>query len=335
MGTINQTLNSKTYKMKKLLLTINLLLFVPKLFSQVGIGTDSPGSTLTVNGSFSGSYKPYSVSATLGKTDFYTAFNGTAAATFTLPPATVATPSPGNISGRLYYIKNTGTAQLTIAASGSELIDTQSGAGVSSFKLNPEGYAMVISKGTTSGTTWELATFIDKTTSTIAALGATDNVTYSGVSLTNFNESIPQIVPFSLGDVIVNQGGAVTWNDAGDFWQVLESGVYKIEGYAYFGSGGAPTGSFQWTGINLNLTKNGTAITDIIGGNRGNFMDVIATLANTPINVNCIVHLNAGDRIYLTMNWGAGNKPTTNAHINAPNSLVESRNFSMQQLSVP
>lgn len=321
--------------MKNLLLILNLLLFVPKLFSQVGINTTSPGSTLTINGSFAGPYKTASTSTALGKGDFYMAFNGTSAATFTLPAATAASPAPGNISGRVYYIKNTGSAQLTIAASGTELIDNQSGSGVASFKLNPAGYAMIISKGTTSGTTWELATFIDKTTSTIAALGATDTVTYSGANLTNFNNSIPQIIPFSVGDVIVNQGGSVLWNDAGDYWQVLESGVYKIEGYAYFGSGSTPTGTSGWTGINLNITKNGTAIPNIIGGNRGNFMNAIADVANTPINVNCIVHLNAGDRVYLTMNWGAGDKPATNAHITTPNSLVESRNFSMQQLSVP
>jgi hypothetical protein len=115
----------------------------------------------------------------------------------------------------------------------------------------------------------------------------------------------------------------------------LESGVYKIEGYAYFGSGGPLSGSSQWTGINLNITKNGTAISNIIGGNRGNIMDVIAQSGNTPINVNCIVHLNAGDRVYLTMNYGAGDLPTTSAKIAVPNSLIENRNFSMQQLSVP
>ncbi|GEN74042.1 hypothetical protein [Chryseobacterium lathyri] len=322
--------------MKTNLLQLSLFLLLACFFhAQVGINTVLPGSTLTVNGSIAGQYKISSTSATLGIGDFYMAFNGSTAGTFTLPAATVAAPAQGNILGRVYYIKNTGSAQLTVAASGAELIDNQTGSGVTSFKLNPAGYAMIISKGTVSGTTWELATFIDKTTATIAALGATDTVTYTGAAFTAFNNSIPQIIPFSVGDVIVNQGGSVTWNDAGDYWQILESGVYKIEGYSYFGSGGAPSGAFQWTGINLNITKNGTAIANIIGGNRGNFMDIIAQTANTPINVNCIVHLNAGDRVYLTMNWGAGDKPTTNAQITAPNSLIESRNFSLQQLSIP
>ncbi|PTT42548.1 hypothetical protein DBR28_02335 [Chryseobacterium sp. HMWF028] len=323
--------------MKNLLLVI--LLVLPNIiYSQagnVGINTVVPGSTFTVNGSIAGQYKRTSVSTTLGIGDFYMAFTGSSVGTFTLPSAIAAAPAAGNILGRVYYIKNVGTAPLTIAASGAELIDNQSGTGVSSVVLTPGGYTMLISKGTTSGTTWELGILINKTTPTIAALGASDTVTYSGTALTNFNNSIPQIIPFSIGDIIVNQGGSATWNDAGDYWQILESGVYKIEGYAYFGSGGAVSGTGAFTGINLNITKNGTAISNIIGGNRGNIDNNGAAAGNTPISVNCIVHLNAGDKVYLTMNWGALNKPTVDAHISTPASLSESRNFSLQQLSTP
>ncbi|WP_223558417.1 hypothetical protein [Chryseobacterium lathyri] len=301
----------------------------------VGVNTSLPGSTLTVSGSISGQYKNISTSTTLGVNDFYTAFNGSSVGTFTLPAATAAAPAAGNIQGRVYYIKNTGTAALNVAASGTELIDNQSGAGVASVSITPGGYIMLISKGTTTGTTWETGLLINKTTPTIAALGASDTVTYSGTALTNFNNSIPQLIPFSVGDVIVNQGGSAVWNDAGDYWQILESGVYKIEGYAYFGSGGAVSGTGAFTGINLNITKNGTALVNIIGGNRANIDNAAASAGNSPINVNTIVHLNAGDRVYLTMNWGALNKPTTDAHITAPASLSESRNFSLMQLSTP
>ncbi|KMQ62246.1 hypothetical protein ACM40_08040 [Chryseobacterium sp. BLS98] len=315
-----------------------LLVLPGVMYSQagnVGVNTVLPGSTFTVNGSIAGQYKRVTASTALGVNDFYMAYGGASAGTFILPAATAAAPAAGNILGRVYYIKNVGTALLTIAASGSELIDNQSGAGVSSVTLTPGGYTMFISKGTTSGTTWEIGILINKTIPTIAALGASDTVTYSGTSLTNFNNSIPQIIPFSVSDVIVNQGGSAVWNDAGDYWQILESGIYKIEGYAYFGSGGAVSGTGAFTGINLNITKNGTALTNIIGGNRGNIDNDTASGGNTPINVNCVVHLNAGDKVYLTMNWGALNKPTTDAHISTPNSLSECRNFSLQQLSTP
>ncbi|KMQ68931.1 hypothetical protein ACM39_06515 [Chryseobacterium sp. FH2] len=315
-----------------------LTIFSSLLYSQngnVGINTVNPGSTLTINGSIAGQYRSVTTSTTLGVNDFYMAYNGSSAGTFTLPAAVAASPAARNTLGRIYYIKNVGTGKLTISANGSELIDNQSGAGVSSVTLTPGGYTMFISKGTLTGTTWEAALLINKATPTIAALGATTSVTFTGTDLTNFNNSNPQIIPFSSSDIIVNQGGSATWNDVGDYWQIIESGVYKIEGYSYFKSGTAVTGTDAFTGINLNITKNGTTLSNIIGGNRANFDNQTASQGNSPINVSCIVHLDAGDRVYLTMNWGAFNKPTNSVSIQAPNSLKESRNFSLQQLSTP
>jgi len=294
--------------MRTLSATLIALLINVILYSQVGINTTLPGSTLTVNGSFAGQYKTAAASVTLDETDFYKAFNGSTAATFTLPLATAAAPASGNTLGRVYYIKNISSVTLTIAASGAELIDNQTGAGVANFKLNPAGYAMIISKGTTSGTTWELAAYIDTSTTNIVTLGATDAVTFTGTALTNFNASVPQIIPFAAANLSVNQGGSAVWNDAGDYWTILKSGVYKIDGLAYFNSDAAPTGGFQYTGINLNITKNGTALTNIIGGNRLNTTSIIAEGANTPIYAICIARLSVGDKVYLTMNWGTGDK---------------------------
>ena len=65
----------------------------------VGIGTTTPGSLLTVNGSFAGGYS--SVTATtysLLDNDYYVTWNGTAAGTFTLPAAAK--------KGRIYKIRN-------------------------------------------------------------------------------------------------------------------------------------------------------------------------------------------------------------------------------------
>ncbi|MCW3162414.1 hypothetical protein [Chryseobacterium oryctis] len=321
--------------MKNLLISALLTLsgFCCAQTGNVGINTTLPGSTLTVSGSIAGQYKNVSTSTTLGSNDFYTAFDGSSAGTFTLPAAAAAYPAAGNIKGRVYYIKNIGTANLSIKANGSELIDNQSGAGVSSVTVTPGGYTMLISKGTTSGATWEVAILINKATPTIAALSASDLITITGSSFTDFNNSIPQIIPFSSSDIIVNQGGSANWNDSGDYWNILESGIYKIEGYSYFRSGGAVTGNGAFTGINLNVTKNGTAISSIICGNRANFDNDTSSIGFTPINVSCIVPLNAGDKVYLTMNWGALNKPTTEVRIGAPASLTESRNFSLMQLS--
>jgi len=119
-----------------------------------GIATASPGSSLTVNGSIAGNYRiETNTAANIGATDYYVAYNGTAAGTLTLP---AAISGPGNYQGRLYHIKNTSAFNITIAANGSELLDNQTGAGVASITVRPGFAILIISKGTTSGTTWEV-----------------------------------------------------------------------------------------------------------------------------------------------------------------------------------
>jgi hypothetical protein len=299
----------------------------------VGIGTNLPGSKLTVNGSFAAPYKIVSASAAVGVNDFYTAYNGAADGTLTLPAATAAAPAAGNILGRMYHFKNTGSAMLTIAANGAELLDNQSGSGITSITLSPSQFCLIISKGITgAATTWEVAFLGSSVPVTIAALGASDTYFISGAGLTAFNSSTPQVIPFAVTDVIINQGGSAIWNDAGDYWDIKESGIYEINAFSCFNSGGAPTGSAGYMGINLNVTKNGTIN---IGGTRNNILDTYGTAGNNPIPVYCIVHLNAGDKISLTMNWGAFDKPSTNVIIATPVSLSENRHFAVKQVSTP
>jgi len=121
-----------------------------------GVGTTTPGSKLTVNGSFAATYKNITATTyTLLASDYYLAWNGSSAGTVTLP---AAISGAGNFSGRIYHIKNTSaSSSLTIAANGSELMDDQSGPGVASITLPAGYYGMFISKGTASGVTWEVA----------------------------------------------------------------------------------------------------------------------------------------------------------------------------------
>jgi hypothetical protein len=139
-------------------LTVSLLT-CGSLYAQTGntgVGTATPGSKLTVNGSFAATYKNITATIyTLLASDYYLAWNGSSAGNITLP---AAISGAGNFGGRIYHIKNTSTSSsLTIAASGSELMDDQSSAGVASITLPAGYYGMFISKGTTSGTTWEVA----------------------------------------------------------------------------------------------------------------------------------------------------------------------------------
>ena len=121
----------------------------------VGINTASPGSSLTVNGSFAATYRMVAASGTIGANDYYIAYNGTINGTLTLPAAINGT---GNFAGRTYHFKNTGGATLTISANGTELIDDQNGAGtgVPSITVPSGYYAFLVNKGAVTGTTWEL-----------------------------------------------------------------------------------------------------------------------------------------------------------------------------------
>ena len=67
----------------------------------VGIGTTTPGSLLTVNGSFAGGYSSVTAATySLLDNDYYVTWNGTAAGTFTLPAPAAAK------KGRIYKIRN-------------------------------------------------------------------------------------------------------------------------------------------------------------------------------------------------------------------------------------
>ncbi|OJX48826.1 MAG: hypothetical protein BGO88_00010 [Flavobacterium sp. 38-13] len=130
-----------------------LLLYSTGMMSQnTGIFTKNPGSSLAVNGSFAGDYKIVTGNVILNDSDSYIAYNGNTDGIIQLP---VAISGPGNFKGRIYRIKNTtGNWNLTVAAQNLEKINAVTE--VSSILLPPGFYAEFISKGTTTGTTWEL-----------------------------------------------------------------------------------------------------------------------------------------------------------------------------------
>lgn len=207
--------------MKRLLLLISIAAIQYSAQGQagnVGVGTALPGSKLTVNGSFAAPYKIVAASAAVGANDFYTAYNSAANGTLTLPAATVAAPAAGNILGRIYHFKNTGTGVLTIAAAGAELLDNQSGAGVANVTLSPGYYAMIISKGTTTGTTWEVALIANSnpslvyeaigTTSISIASGSTFDLPGATVSFSTTNTSTTVLITYSALGLPVSAGTA-------------------------------------------------------------------------------------------------------------------------------
>jgi hypothetical protein len=187
----------------------------------VGVGTNSPGSKLTVNGSLAASYRSEtSTSGAIGANDYYVVWNGAANGTLTLPAAVTGA---GNFKGRLYFIKNTTTTtNLTLAANGTEQID-----GAASISL-PPGYAVnLVNTGATSGTTWEVIAFVSTTlpqfrTSSVVSNTGTISLTgqdpvaklIPGLTLT-VNNPTGQSLNYLINSNIAMDGGLATPLNAG------------------------------------------------------------------------------------------------------------------------
>ncbi|WP_426477771.1 hypothetical protein ACP3T3_21665 [Chryseobacterium sp. CBSDS_008] len=319
--------------MKKLLIGFLFLLSycLQAQVGNVGINTMIPGSTLEINGSLSAQYRLTSANYNMSITDYYVAYNGSAAGTITLPAAVAAYPAQGNIKGRVYYIKNTGTSTVAVTANGSELIDNQTGLPVSSIGLGQGWFVMLISNGAAGGvTTWE-AIVTNPTSSINTIIGMSTNSTYNLPSTANFNSGIPQVLPFTAGEVQINQGSTATWDAVNNRFIINETGIYELDALSYFGAGGT-TGTSSNIGVNLGIAKNGTALANVIAGTRANIGQVVAGAGNTPISFHCLVNLTAGDVIHLTMYRGAFDSATGTVQSQAPAGVSESRHFSLKKL---
>ncbi|MEG0926255.1 hypothetical protein [Chryseobacterium sp.] len=108
--------------MKKII-RIGILLVSSIVYSQVGINTERPKSTLTVNGSYAGDYKSVAVNTNLTIDDqFVNVVGALSAVTITLPDAVVADVVNDSFYGRVYYIKNTSSFDVTIKGNGTQLL---------------------------------------------------------------------------------------------------------------------------------------------------------------------------------------------------------------------
>lgn len=171
-----------------------------------GINTKDSGSNLTVNGSFATNYKIVTGDYNMDVLDYYIAYNGSANGTISLPSAL-----SGNYKGRIYSIKNTSNFALTVVANGTEMIDGI--ADISSVIIPPGYCAKLISKGTTTGSTWELL---------LLAKGNTDAI----VQVSGNSYAIPQgnvaATRFSVND----NGFAVVSNSSSTFTMPVAKPIF-------------------------------------------------------------------------------------------------------------
>lgn len=273
---------------KKIYLALSFLTLASIANAQTGntgIGTTTPGSKLTVNGSFAATYNNITATTyTMQASDYYLAWNGSAAGTITLPAA-LATGS-GNFGGRIYNIKNTSTSStLTIAAAGAELIDNQSGAGVANLALPPGYYAMIISKGATSGTTWEVAIVGNSNTVPCSGFGA--RVAFGTQAIAGGTDT-KILFPTEEWD----QGNV--FNPATSTFTVPQSGRYILTGSYKTGAASAANSQDLILFKNNAVLAYGTSIgsstiSNVIGG-----------------SVSYIANLTAGDVIELRIFITAG-----------------------------
>ena len=148
--------------MKHSLLTLALLVLGVGTASaqNVGIGTTTPGSRLTVNGSFAAGYTAVSTATyTVLDNDYYVVWAGSAPGTFTLPAAAAVN------RGRVYKIRNsTALFGLTVNASGGALVD-----GAASLSITAGSSVELIANGNTSGTAWEVVGIVSSVATSSSA----------------------------------------------------------------------------------------------------------------------------------------------------------------------
>jgi hypothetical protein len=191
---------------------ITILSFVLCVFSfidgQVGISTETPGSTLDVRGSFATPYKQSTATSyNLSDTDQYLDYRGTAVATWSLPTALAA---PATFGGRIYEIRNGSSFDITITPNGSEKIDVSNIAIAQANLTIPSGYYVVIKNtGLTSGTTWVVSLLTTGNTTSSSSGFSTSILGYTPLKASQ------RAVPATFGGVSVAERGCKKWSGTG------------------------------------------------------------------------------------------------------------------------
>lgn len=125
-------------------------------YSQVGVNTSTPSSTLDIAWSIEGNYKEITASSyTVLNNDYHLSFSGTSASTFTLPSVSTADDTANDFRGRKYFIKNNSTTSNLVInpASGGNLRIGGASGNVSTVTINPGSFALITANGNSG---WDL-----------------------------------------------------------------------------------------------------------------------------------------------------------------------------------
>ncbi|MBL1220607.1 hypothetical protein JET18_07140 [Chryseobacterium sp. L7] len=225
---------------KKIIILAGALFLSVQAYSQIGINTPTPSSTVDIRGSVEGNYLEITGDYPLLPTDYHVSFSGTGNSKLTLPSKSATDNSAADFRGRKYYIKNNSTSStLTLtAASGQILRLGGSITNSNTFGLRP-GRSAVLTAGGANG--WDM----DVDTSTWELY----DMDFKGPVFTPVNLGFTAI-PDSRVTVTVPSSDAVVLVDFTGFGQGIESGADGMGGvwtYVYQ-EGGPELGGYGWSG---------------------------------------------------------------------------------------
>lgn len=184
--------------MKTKLLAI--ILFSNLCFSQVGINTDNPNSTLSVNGSYSGSFRSISTNTTLTENDQFINVVTNSVITVTLPNTNVEP----TIRGRIYTIKNTSNRNVIIRGfSNDERLRSEGGTSHISINLKPSTSIQIIrNQNINAANRWEIIQL-----SEINMDESINKLTFARSISTPINANTPTNSVVTIGNLRVRYNG--------------------------------------------------------------------------------------------------------------------------------
>lgn len=139
----------------KLLFLASTVFLSVNAYSQVGINTSTPSSTLDIRGSIEGNFREITGTNTLDNKDYHVSFSGTTDAVLNLPAKSTTDGSMADFRGRKYYIKNNSTSsKLTLtAASGQTIRLGGNGTASNTLDLKPGKFGFLTANGVNG---WDL-----------------------------------------------------------------------------------------------------------------------------------------------------------------------------------